>query len=173
MKTKRFILNNKGQALIETAIFMFFIGILISIFFVQIGYIEIVRLRLAMANCYMVYSQAHDINPNTGRSLTDKVSLMLSNGPPVIQANSANFGNINININENPFSIAGIRLPFGPRIVKGTINADYKFNSIVMKKIMGGQTSMNIGSGQLEQYKETLYISPFSLDGIKNILGSH
>lgn len=168
MKKRKFILNNKGQALIETVIFMFFIGIIISIFFVHIGYIEIVRLRLAMANCYMVYSQAHDINPNSGRALTDKVSLMLSNGPPVIKANSYDFGNINISKREQSASFGNLKLPFGPTLVKSSINVYYNYNSRVMQVIMGGQTGINLGSGQLEQYKETLYKNFLSSDTIKS-----
>lgn len=153
--------------MIETVIFMFFIGILISIFFIHIGYIEIVRLRLAMANCFMLYSQAHDINPNSGRALTDKVSLMLSNGPPIIKANSYDFGNINIWKKEQSVSIGNLKLPFGPTLVKSSISVYYNYNSLVIQTVMGGQKGINLGSGQLEQYKETLYKSFLGLDTIK------
>lgn len=167
-KIKLFFNNEQAQALTETIIFIFFAAIVLSLFLTHIGFIQVTRLRLAMANRFMVYSQAHDINPNAGRKLEDKIRLMLGNGPPIISEKSKNFKKLRFYKQTKSIRISGIDLPFGPVVAEGRINVDYQVRSSILQKALGRKT-VRLSSGKMVQYKDILY-SFLDLD-FKKFLG--
>jgi len=132
---KNLITNEKGQAIVECILFYALIFLLIAIFLFHISFIQIVRVRLQMANRFMAYTAAHAKNPNTGRPLEEKVKLMLQNGPPVMS--NKNFNNLKLVYRSGVYRIARTGFPTPFKLLTLNISVDYKYNSQIMKKIMG------------------------------------
>ncbi len=153
---KKLFKKNDGHAFIETVLFFIPVYILILIFLINTGFIEIVRLRLSMANRFIVYTAAHAVNPNRGRLLEDKTRLMLENGPPIISDREKYFNDLDISCRVKPISILGIKLPFGLRSVEGIISVDYILHSSTMQKITG-KKKIQLSSEKIIMYKDTTY----------------
>jgi len=166
---KKFLKNQNAQSLIETAIMMFFVFTLISVFFVNIGVIQNIRLRLAIVNRYMTYTATHSVNPDKGRNLQQKVLLMLKNGYPVIKKDKKNFKNVSIQLEKQTMKITEKSLPFVPKIVVGHIDVEYILNSSVMQKIVGKNTIL-LSSGKIYMYQDSLYKSLIPIGKLKKFL---
>ncbi len=167
---KKFIKENKGQALSETILFFALVGMIIMIFLIQLGFIQIIRMRLSMANRFMVYTATHAKNPDAGRQLEEKVRLMLENGPPIISNKKKYFKNLSIRYKEKTVSIKGIKLPFGPKKVVGQVSVDYYFRSRIMRKILG-KKKMRLRSDKIAMYKDSLYKGIISFSKLRKFFG--
>ncbi len=143
---------------------------MIMIFLIHTGFIQIIRLRLSMANRFMVYTATHAKKPDAGRKLEDKVRLMLGNGPPVISNKEKHFKNLSLYCQEKPVSIIGIKLPFGPKKVEGQISVDYYFRSRIMQKITG-KRKVTLRSDGIVMYKDSLYKGIISLGKLTKFFG--
>ncbi len=165
---KKLLKKNEGQAFIETVLIFLPLYVVVMIFLINMGFFQIVRLRLSMANRFMVYTATHARNPHRGRLLNDKVRLMLENGPPIISDKEKYFSNLNISYLEKPVSILGIKLPFGPRTVEGITSVNYILSSSIMKKIIR-KRKISLSSGKMIMYKDTTYKkSGISLKELEN-----
>ena len=165
---KKLLKKNEGQAFIETVLIFIPLYVVVMIFLINMGFFQIVRLRLSMANRFMVYTATHASNPHRGRLLNDKVRLMLVNGPPIISDKEKYFSNLNISYLEKPISILGIKLPFGPRTVEGITSVNYILSSSIMKKIIR-KRKISLSSGKMIMYKDTTYKkSGISLKELEN-----
>jgi len=164
------IKNEKAQALSETIIVFSFVCVMIMVFLIHTGLIQVIRIRLSMANRFMVYTRAHAKNPNAGRQLQDKVKLMLQNGPPVISNRDKQIKNLVLNCQEKSVSIAGLKLPFSPKLVSGEITLDYIFRSRIMRRITG-KKKITLSSGKIVMIKDFLYKDFISLASLKKFFG--
>lgn len=112
----KFFRENDGQALMETIIFVMLVYILIAVFCIHIGLIQLARERLEIANNYYNYTKEAAKSPNSGRALTEKTKLLLKNGTPRVDDS----------------------MPWIEKVEVGgdRVSAVYRFNSGIMKKIV-------------------------------------
>lgn len=115
-KLRDFFRENRGQALMETIIFVMLVYIFIAVFCIHIGLIQLVRERLEIANNYYNYTKEAAKSPDSGRALTEKTKLLLKHGAPSIDT-------------EQPWIE---RVDVGG----GRVSAVYRFNSSIMEEIV-------------------------------------
>ena len=169
MKNTNHIANNHGQAMIETIIAFSLVIFIIMVFSLHMGFMQITKLRLAMANRFMAYTAAHAVRPDAGRPLRNKTKLMLMNGPPVISNNEKYFKNLQLILKERSIKIGKIKLPGGLKKIESEISIDYALNSRIMQKITR-RKYVRLSSGKMVMFKESLYKKSLSLKSIKKFL---
>lgn len=134
---KRFLRENKAQAVTETIIFFMLVYVLIAIAIIYWGLIQLCRERIEMANSYLGYTYGV---AETAGNVEAKTKAMLRKGAPSIY-----IGKDNKWIDKLGINTRGRR---GGEI-ESQIVADFKFNSRIVR-YMAGRDILRIRSNRLK-----------------------
>lgn len=100
-KIMQFIINNEGQAFVEAVIWSMLVLIFLSYGLVQIGLIQISRIRTEMANYYLGYNSGATRNSS---GLVHRTRDLLAKGAPSIYENAGWISRVSPRVKNDGYS---------------------------------------------------------------------
>ncbi len=108
----KFFHGQKGQAFVETILFVIFIYFFIAVGMIIFSHIQLYRQRLEMTNSYIGYTYGV-----TGQNVSQQAKEMLRQGSPIIDSSDTCFENLHVRPNN--------------------ISVNYKIKSSFIKRVIG------------------------------------